>query len=248
MKPDLFELRLLLHIFFESDHDRAAHPFPTRVAKNGYTPDLAVLFDIPRESDLSLYLSNFAYQESYGGYDDDGESCGGKRLYHLLKSSCVEGVVVVVTRWFGLIEIGNDRFKHINEQARQLLVSQGYICAGEGLESPNSTTKSSQQKSRDEVSAEERQAAVTVWDLDDGVGNLEFNRGAMLGDRKGRLLFGGDRGVTRFRPEAIEPSAYRPPIRLEGVTVVSRRGTRRLDLVPADLLEIGPEVTSFTVE
>ncbi|MEM7351229.1 MAG: two-component regulator propeller domain-containing protein [Acidobacteriota bacterium] len=101
---------------------------------------------------------------------------------------------------------------------------------------------------RDEVSAEERQAAVTVWDLDDGVGNLEFNRGAMLRDRKGRLLFGGDRGVTRFRPEAIEPSAYRPPIRLEGVTVVSRRGTRRLDLVPADLLEIGPEVTSFTVE
>ena len=97
------------------------------------------------------------------------------------------------------------------------------------------------------VPIEERRLEVAVWDLGDGVGNLEFNRGAVLRARDGRLLFGGDRGITRFRPEEIQRSSYRPPIRLEKVTVIDRRGERDLDPASGPL-EIASGVSSFTVE
>lgn len=39
----------------------------------------------------------------------------------------VMNVMVVVTRWYGGIHLGPDRFKHINNAARQILDSCGYI-------------------------------------------------------------------------------------------------------------------------
>jgi putative IMPACT (imprinted ancient) family translation regulator len=39
----------------------------------------------------------------------------------------VRNVVVVVSRWFGGIELGPARFTHINNAARELLVEQGYV-------------------------------------------------------------------------------------------------------------------------
>ncbi|RKP35695.1 hypothetical protein BJ085DRAFT_6419, partial [Dimargaris cristalligena] len=51
-------------------------------------------------------------------YDDDGESAAGGRLLHLLQLLDVTNVVVVVTRWYGGIQLGPDRFKHINNSAR----------------------------------------------------------------------------------------------------------------------------------
>lgn len=36
-------------------------------------------------------------------------------------------VMVVVTRWYGGVHLGPDRFKHINNCARQLLEEYGYI-------------------------------------------------------------------------------------------------------------------------
>ena len=47
--------------------------------------------------------------------DDDGESAAGGRLAHLLMLMEVCGVVVVVSRWFGGVHLGADRFKHINQ-------------------------------------------------------------------------------------------------------------------------------------
>ncbi|KAI8068696.1 ribosomal protein S5 domain 2-type protein [Gongronella butleri] len=59
--------------------------------------------------------------------DDDGESAAGGRLLHLLQILQVENVMVVVSRWYGGIKLGADRFKDINNCARKALEDCGYI-------------------------------------------------------------------------------------------------------------------------
>ncbi|KAI9275590.1 ribosomal protein S5 domain 2-type protein [Phascolomyces articulosus] len=59
--------------------------------------------------------------------DDDGESAAGGRLGHLLQLTDVKNVVVVVSRWYGGIQLGADRFKHINNCARTALEDCGFI-------------------------------------------------------------------------------------------------------------------------
>ncbi|XP_045125053.1 protein IMPACT-B-like isoform X2 [Portunus trituberculatus] len=59
--------------------------------------------------------------------EDDGEDHAGGRMLHLLQILDVVNVMVVVTRWYGGIHLGPDRFKHINNAARQILDSCGYI-------------------------------------------------------------------------------------------------------------------------
>ncbi|PWN90360.1 UPF0029-domain-containing protein [Acaromyces ingoldii] len=53
--------------------------------------------------------------------DDDGETAAGGRLAHLLDLLHLENVVVVVTRWYGGVQLGADRFKLINRAARDAL-------------------------------------------------------------------------------------------------------------------------------
>ncbi|WWC87136.1 uncharacterized protein L201_002022 [Kwoniella dendrophila CBS 6074] len=60
-------------------------------------------------------------------YDDDGETAAGSRLKHLLEILELENVLVVVTRWFGGIQLGPDRFKHINQAARDALELGGFL-------------------------------------------------------------------------------------------------------------------------
>ena len=62
------------------------------------------------------------------GCDDDGESAAGQRLLHLLHQLHVHNAVVVVSRWYGGIKLGPDRFKLINNAARDLLVREGFVC------------------------------------------------------------------------------------------------------------------------
>ncbi|XP_045623860.1 protein IMPACT-B isoform X1 [Procambarus clarkii] len=59
--------------------------------------------------------------------EDDGEIHAGSRLLHLLQILDAKDVLVVVTRWYGGIHLGPDRFKHINNAARQILVSCGFV-------------------------------------------------------------------------------------------------------------------------
>lgn len=59
--------------------------------------------------------------------DDDGESAAGGRVLHLLNITKVRNVLVVVTRWYGGIHLGPDRFKHINSCARNALVAGGFL-------------------------------------------------------------------------------------------------------------------------
>lgn len=41
----------------------------------------------------------------------------------------VRNVLVVVSRWYGGILLGPDRFKHINNCARNILVEEGYAAS-----------------------------------------------------------------------------------------------------------------------
>ncbi|KAK9759047.1 Uncharacterized protein family UPF0029 [Popillia japonica] len=59
--------------------------------------------------------------------DDDGEHHAGGRLLHLLQILNVTNVFVVVSRWYGGIQLGPDRFRHINNAARQVLGEAGVI-------------------------------------------------------------------------------------------------------------------------
>lgn len=71
-----------------------------------------------RKKDSEVVLQDF---------DDDGEHNAGSRLLHLLQILNVLDYMVVVSRWYGGILLGPDRFKHINNCARNLLKSARVI-------------------------------------------------------------------------------------------------------------------------
>ncbi|KAI9345093.1 ribosomal protein S5 domain 2-type protein [Pilaira anomala] len=73
--------------------------------------------------------------------DDDGETAAGGRLSHLMQILEVENVVVVVSRWFGGIHLGPDRFKNINNVARNALEHCGFIHDHKQLKSNNKHNK-----------------------------------------------------------------------------------------------------------
>ena len=59
--------------------------------------------------------------------DDDGEDAAGGRLLHMLTILDVRNVVVVVSRWYGGVQLGPSRFKYINNAARFALEESGLI-------------------------------------------------------------------------------------------------------------------------
>ncbi|KAJ1678072.1 hypothetical protein EV182_004839, partial [Spiromyces aspiralis] len=75
----------------------------------------------------------FRIRQANGGviqdFDDDGETAAGGRLLRLLQLLDAMDVVVVVSRWYGGIKLGPDRFKHINNAARKALVKAGCIAS-----------------------------------------------------------------------------------------------------------------------
>lgn len=62
----------------------------------------------------------------YQDCDDDGEDAAGGRLLHLLELMNAWGVMVVVSRWYGGIKLGPDRFRLINQCARDAVVKAGF--------------------------------------------------------------------------------------------------------------------------
>jgi len=62
--------------------------------------------------------------------DDDGETAAGSRMAHLLQLMDVWNVCVVVSRWYGGIKLGPDRFRLINTAAREALVLGGFVKDG----------------------------------------------------------------------------------------------------------------------
>jgi hypothetical protein len=67
---------------------------------------------------------------SYQDCDDDGETAAGSRILHLMQLMDVWNVMVIVTRWYGGILLGPDRFRIINTAAREALVLGGFTKEG----------------------------------------------------------------------------------------------------------------------
>jgi hypothetical protein len=63
---------------------------------------------------------------SYQDCDDDGETAAGGRILHLMQLMDVWDVMVVVTRWYGGVQLGPDRFRIINTAAREALILGGF--------------------------------------------------------------------------------------------------------------------------
>jgi hypothetical protein len=67
---------------------------------------------------------------SYQDCDDDGETAAGSRMLHLMQLMDVWDVMVVVTRHFGGVLLGPDRFRIINTAAREALLLGGFAKEG----------------------------------------------------------------------------------------------------------------------
>lgn len=61
------------------------------------------------------------------GQNDGGEGGSGDRLARLLELSLCENVIVVVSRWYGGVPLGNDRWKRISDVAKQALERGGFF-------------------------------------------------------------------------------------------------------------------------
>jgi putative IMPACT (imprinted ancient) family translation regulator len=55
--------------------------------------------------------------------DEDGEGGAGTKVAQLLDMMDVEDVVVVVSRWYGGVKLGPQRFKVINNVAREAVLA-----------------------------------------------------------------------------------------------------------------------------
>jgi hypothetical protein len=67
---------------------------------------------------------------AFQDYDEDGETAAGGRMLHLMQLMDVWDVMVVVTRWYGGVLLGPDRFRIINSVARDALAAAGYVKDG----------------------------------------------------------------------------------------------------------------------
>ncbi|MFT4716589.1 MAG: putative IMPACT (imprinted ancient) family translation regulator [Paracoccaceae bacterium] len=52
---------------------------------------------------------------------DDGESGAGLGIARVLEGEQVSGVIVVVTRWYGGVQLGGDRFRHVSNATQIFL-------------------------------------------------------------------------------------------------------------------------------
>ncbi|KAK3910603.1 Protein IMPACT [Frankliniella fusca] len=59
--------------------------------------------------------------------DDDGETQAGSRMLHLLQIMDARNILVVVSRWYGGVHLGPDRFRFINNAARQVIEKAGLL-------------------------------------------------------------------------------------------------------------------------
>lgn len=54
---------------------------------------------------------------------DDGEAGAGALILRMLEREGLHNHVIVVTRWYGGIKLGGDRFRHVQEAVRMYLAS-----------------------------------------------------------------------------------------------------------------------------
>ena len=54
---------------------------------------------------------------------DDGEAGAGAAILRMLDRAQLHGHVIVVTRWYGGVNLGGDRFRHVTEAVRLYLAA-----------------------------------------------------------------------------------------------------------------------------
>ncbi|KAH7489313.1 hypothetical protein FOMA001_g3150 [Fusarium oxysporum f. sp. matthiolae] len=64
---------------------------------------------------------------SFQDCDDDGETAAGGRMLHLMQVMDIWDAMVVVTRWYGGVQLGPRRFALINAVARDGFVKSGLV-------------------------------------------------------------------------------------------------------------------------
>ncbi|KAJ8602370.1 hypothetical protein CTAYLR_004211 [Chrysophaeum taylorii] len=74
--------------------------------------------------------------------DDDGEDGAGAKIAHLLEIFAVTDVLVVVSRWYGGVKLGPDRFKHVAKLTQRILEDNGYRRRGAEAAATNSKRRS----------------------------------------------------------------------------------------------------------
>lgn len=57
--------------------------------------------------------------------NDDGESGAGMVILRMLEREGLEGHIIVVTRWFGGVKLGGDRFRRVQDAVRAYLDEMG---------------------------------------------------------------------------------------------------------------------------
>jgi putative IMPACT (imprinted ancient) family translation regulator len=57
--------------------------------------------------------------------DDDGESGAGAVIARMVERAELRGHIVVVTRWYGGVNLGGDRFAHVVTSVRAYLAELG---------------------------------------------------------------------------------------------------------------------------
>lgn len=80
---------------------------------------------------ITAWRIHGANDSSFQDCDDDGETAAGSRVLHLMQLMDIWNVMVVVTRWYGGIQLGPDRFRIINSSARDAFVKGGFVKDGE---------------------------------------------------------------------------------------------------------------------
>jgi len=94
---------------------------------------MQAIADLPKVSRATHNISAYRFTDESKGVpvlvadnDDDGEDGAGVKLAQLLDVMKAHGVLIVVSRWYGGIHLGPDRFKLINNAARSLLTEHGF--------------------------------------------------------------------------------------------------------------------------
>ena len=140
---------LLLHVDDESDFNAAKlervevyhSSVPYVEKKSIFIAHVARVYSLEDVSVAKLVISkyknvdkathNIAAYRIFGtkllqDFDDDGETLAGKRLLRFLELSGADNVYVVVSRWYGGVQLGPRRFKIINDVASDLLKQKGW--------------------------------------------------------------------------------------------------------------------------
>ncbi|CZR61003.1 related to impact protein [Phialocephala subalpina] len=121
----------------KADSSSTAEPTPAKKATDGWTVSASVTSKQSTfvASDLrgaSHNISAWRVQGEYGvieDINDDGESGGGRHLLGLLQADNFVGVLLVVSRWYGGIFLGPDRWRIMTQVSRDAL-SQRLRVAG----------------------------------------------------------------------------------------------------------------------